>query len=185
MVSDLHSRKMNGDTVSNFVDRILWRYVHNRRQNNQDGPRRSNLPENHRGSSHRQNSNFSSNPLANCDGHNLERRPQSGPRKATDPILNFVDVRTVQCARLSGRYRSAEIASHFNGLLSATTINGIRHSPKFDYQPSRHVRALTPDHMVDRVNLCRRILSGDSKSQLSFYFSDESRVVLGTDCQWV
>jgi transposase len=106
------------------------------------------------------------------------------PRKVTDAILDFIHIRTVQNADLSAGAIGDEIKEYFHMKLSKSKINQIRHQLHCKYQPPRHTQKLTDDHVSNRVEFCKKMLGLPSSLPL-IHFSDESRIVLGDDKQWI
>jgi transposase len=112
-------------------------------------------------------------------------KPMGRPRKITEPIRTFIEVRTLQDARLAGTQLAHEIMGKFGVQVHPSTIVRMRNGLDFQYQPPRHVQALTEKQIADRITFCRKMLLQNSAVLGCICFSDESRIVLGDDKQWV
>jgi transposase len=107
------------------------------------------------------------------------------PTKASNIVLDFIDVRTVQDARQSSQRLSDEMRATLGIEISHDTITRIRHKLNFKYQPPRHIHALNDVQIRSRIDFCQKMLQMRPESLGLIYFSDESRIVLGSDRQWV
>jgi transposase len=112
-------------------------------------------------------------------------RPMGRPPKLTDEIRDFIDVRTIQNARLSGFRLAHEIAEKYGVTVHPCTISRERAQLHFDYQPPRHIQDLNDDQKAARREFCAKYLQFPPEMLHKIAFSDESRAVLGTDKQWV
>jgi transposase len=74
--------------------------------------------------------------------------PLGRPRKVTERINTFIEVRTLQEADLAGSGLVLEIINKFRVELHPNTIAKVR---SFEYQRPRHTQALTEAQMADRV----------------------------------
>jgi transposase len=106
------------------------------------------------------------------------------PRKVTDDILDFIDVRTIQTASLSSGWLAKEVQQRFGVQLSKSTITGARGNLGFHFRPPRHCQRLRPEHIAARVAFCQEQLDQPQYLPL-IHFSDESRFVLGDDKRWI
>jgi transposase len=111
--------------------------------------------------------------------------PRGPPRRLSNQIIDYVELQTLQDARLSGPALSRDVGNRFNAQFCSRTINRIRSRLKFRYQPPRHTQALTEIQIQDRLAFCRKMLDMRPESLDKIYFSNESRIVLGSDKQWV
>jgi transposase len=111
-------------------------------------------------------------------------RCRGRPKKVTQEILDFIDIRTLQEARLSLGELRAEIEQRFNTRFCNSTMRTIRSNLGFNYQPARHVQDLRDYQIEARTDFCRKMLQHPEEFAL-IHFSDESRFVLGDDKQWV
>jgi hypothetical protein len=119
------------------------------------------------------------------DNHHLPPSLQKGrPKKVTDKILDYIDVRTLGSARLSLSELTSEIHSRFKITITRVAISTIRHNLHFHYQPARHVQVLNPGQVEDRIRFCQEMQQRPPEFPL-IHFSDESRLVLGADKQWI
>jgi transposase len=107
------------------------------------------------------------------------------PRKVTQAIMSFIELLTIQRPQISGEQLSAEISGQFHVTLDASSINRTRSRLRFTYRPPRHIQALTVRHKEDRVAFCQDMIRYPEETLRKIYFSDESRIVLGTDKEWI
>jgi hypothetical protein len=119
---------------------------------------------------------------ATCDSGPL---PLGRPRKATERIKTFIDIRTLQEAGLVGSELVLEIINKFGVELHPSTLAKVRRGLSFEYQRPRQTQALTEPQMADRVEFCQKMLDQGGAVLSSICFSDESRIVVGDDKQWV
>jgi transposase len=126
------------------------------------------------------------NALKSYQNTGLVPEPLSrGPRKKiTKAILDFIDIRTLQNARLSNTQLVADIKARFHVDLHRTTVSEKRKLMGFRYQPPRHTQQLTQAHIDARREFCKFMLASPAWFPL-IHFSDESRFVLGDDKRWV
>jgi transposase len=68
-----------------------------------------------------------------------DAKPSGRPRTVTLPIQEFINVRTIQGARLSCQALSAQIAERYHIPVSTRTVNRYRRLMHFHYQPARHI----------------------------------------------
>jgi transposase len=106
------------------------------------------------------------------------------PRKVTDEILDYIDVRTLAAARLPSTRLAAEIRDKYGIPLSISTIVTRRREMGFRFRPPRHKQILRPEHLEARVAFCEEMLSQPQYLPV-INFSDESRFVLGDDKRWI
>jgi hypothetical protein len=99
--------------------------------------------------------------------------------------MYFVEVRTLQTADLGNAALAREVSERCHFSLSPATIRRIRKQLRFEFRAPRHAQSLTDAHMADRVKFCDEMLQWPNDQLESICFSDESRVVLGDDKQWV
>jgi transposase len=107
------------------------------------------------------------------------------PRKVTQPIMDFIDIMTIQQPRISGERLAADISNQFHVTLDASSINRTRARLRFRYRPPRHVQKLTGPQKHARFEFCLDMLTYCDETLHKIYFSDESRIVLGSDKQWI
>jgi hypothetical protein len=100
-------------------------------------------------------------------------------------VKDFVEVRTIQEARLGNSALLREIDRRFGKTISAKTVGRMRTKLHFDYRRPSHVQSLTESHKIDGLVFREAMLEWDDEMLESIYSSDESRVVLGTDNHWV
>jgi transposase len=106
------------------------------------------------------------------------------PSKRSSELTIFIESRTLEDPRLSAPELVREIESDFGVKVSRTTLTTIRKGLRFKDRPPRHNQLLTEAHLAGRVEFCRKMLEmPDSLAKI--HFSDESRVVLGDDKQWI
>jgi transposase len=113
-----------------------------------------------------------------------EKLPRGPRKKITKAILSFIDVRTLQDARLTSLQLSVSIRQRFNVLLHPSTIARQKKLMGFHYQPPRHIQDLSEDHLKARLAFCTQMLANPGWLP-KIHFSDESRFVLGDDKRWV
>jgi transposase len=106
------------------------------------------------------------------------------PRVITEPIVDFINFRTLEDASLPATSLVGEIEERFDVTITSRSITGMRSKLKFKYQPPRHVQLLTDHHIAERVDFCPEYLQMPDSLPL-IHFSDESRIVLGDDKRWV
>jgi transposase len=106
------------------------------------------------------------------------------PRKVTDAILDFIDIRTLQAASLPSTRLGMEVKERFGVQLAKSTIVTARNKMGFHFQPPRHSQVLEPRHKEERREFCDRQLS-QPQYLPTIHFSDESRFVLGDDKRWI
>jgi transposase len=107
------------------------------------------------------------------------------PKKVTGQIVTFIEAQTLQNARLAGTELVHEICQRFGVTIHPTTIWKVRNGLQFNYQRPRHVQALTEVQMSNRVAFCEKMLDFPPKMLSAIAFSDETRIVIGDDKQWV
>jgi hypothetical protein len=61
----------------------------------------------------------------------------------TDPIVDFINVRTMQAVRVSVSPRVDAIRERFHAEVTARSINNMRCRLKLNYQPAQNVQLLT------------------------------------------
>jgi transposase len=106
-----------------------------------------------------------------------EPLPLGRPRKVTERITTFIEVRTLQEAPLAGSELVLEIINKFSVELHPSTGAKVRRGLSFEYQRPRHAEALTEAQMADRVEFCQKMLDQGGAVLCSICFSDESRIV--------
>jgi transposase len=112
--------------------------------------------------------------------------PRQGgrPRKLTEEILDYIDIRTLQTASIPSASLACELTGKFGVKLATSTVTSARKKLGFHFQPPRHTQLLRPEHIEARVEFCRDQLS-QPQYLSTIHFSDESRFVLGRDKKWV
>jgi transposase len=113
-----------------------------------------------------------------------EPTPRGPRKKVTKAILDYIDLRTLQQARLPSFQLASEIRDEFQVSLGRSTVAQARINLGFRYQPPRHIQELKPHQIAARIAFCRKLLDNPSWLPL-IHFSDESRFVLGDDKRWV
>jgi hypothetical protein len=98
--------------------------------------------------------------------------------------MHFVEVRPLQDARLPGTKVVDEIVQKSGVQLHPSTMARSRRGLDFEHQQPRQVQALTEDQMERRVEFCQK-RQGQTAVLSKICLSDESRIVLGDDKQWV
>jgi transposase len=106
------------------------------------------------------------------------------PPKVTQVILDFINIRTLQSASLSGTQLANEIRNRYHISLSRATIDFQSKLIGFHYQPARHIQELRTYQVIARIEFCQRMLANPGWLPL-IHFSDESRFVLGDDKRWI
>jgi transposase len=106
--------------------------------------------------------------------------------KVNRAIRDYIEVRTLQEAGLAGRDLVDEIDERYKIHLSTDTVWLIRRQLNFKYRRARHVQILSPEHKQNRVAFCEQMLRPEQEPWLpKSCFSDECRIILGDDKQWV
>jgi hypothetical protein len=106
------------------------------------------------------------------------------PRKRSSDLIAFVEARMLQSPSMSSSALSDEIATEFGVHLSRAIVNSICKGLRFKCRPVRHGQALNDSHKLSRLEFCPKMLSIPESLSL-IHFSDESRLVLGDDKQWI
>jgi transposase len=115
----------------------------------------------------------------------LPRRQMGRPTKCIQEVVDFVEVRTLQEAGLGNASLAREVFDRCHFSLSPGTVRRIRKQLKFEFRAPRHTQSLTDVNIADRMKFCEEMLKWRDDQLQSICFSDESRVVLGDDKQWV
>jgi transposase len=105
-------------------------------------------------------------------------------RKMQSDLVAFIEVRRLCKPSISGVELNQEIEKEFSVSVSCTTINVLRRTLQFKYQPPRHNQRLTSGHIADHTAFCTKILAMKAVLQ-TVHFSDESRIVISDDPGWI
>jgi hypothetical protein len=95
-------------------------------------------------------------------------------------LVAFIEARTLRKTSISGVELSQEIERQFCVPVSRTTINILRRSLRFKYQPPRHNQMLTAGHIADCIAFCTKMLAMREVSR-TIHFPNEPCVILADD----
>jgi hypothetical protein len=97
-------------------------------------------------------------------------------------VVDFIDLRSIQSADISGETISRGISARFNAKISPTSVNIILHNFHLKYQANGYTQDLIPTHVVDRISFREKnLLMPDVLP--NGCFSDESQIVIRNDEQ--
>jgi transposase len=90
--------------------------------------------------------------------------PLARPRKVTERIKTFIEVRTLQEVGLAGPELVLEIINKFGVELHPSTVAKVRCGLSFEYQRPRHTQGLTEAQMADWVEFCQTMVDEGGQS---------------------
>jgi transposase len=96
-------------------------------------------------------------------GRILDLRRTGRPRKLTDEMQDFVEVRTTKTVRLWGLQPEQEITEKFRVPVNPSTISRKRIRFQFKHQPPRHIQHLEEHHKEARRQFCSRYMGFPSE----------------------